>query len=196
MYIEKTSIISKDSEIGKNTKVWHLSQIREYAKIGEDCIIGKNCYIDHHVKIGNNSKIQNNSSIYYMTTIEDGVFIGPHVIITNDKNPRAIDAKGNLKTDKDWKAEKSIIKEGASIGAGSIILPGLKIGKFAMVGAGSIVTKDVPDYGLVYGNPAKLVSYVCKCGSKITKIEEKGSKLLLYCSKCKEKIITKKISIK
>ena len=127
-----------------------------------------------------------------MTTIEDGVFIGPHVIITNDKNPRAIGTKGKLKTDKDWKAEKNVIKEGASIGAGSIILPGLKIGKFAMIGAGSIVTKDVPDYGLVYGNPAKLVGYACKCGSKITKIEESGSKLLLYCSKCKEKIITKK----
>ncbi len=192
MGIYNTLIVSKDARIGKNTKIWYFTQIREHAKIGNNCIIGKNCYIDHHVKIGNNVKIQNNCSIYYMTIIEDGVFIGPHVIITNDKNPRAIDTKGKLKTGKDWKAEKNIIKYGASIGAGSIILPGLKIGKFAMVGAGSIVTKDVPDYGLVYGNPAKLVGYACKCGTKITKIEERGSKLLLYCSKCKEKIITKK----
>lgn len=190
--IHSTADVSKNARIGMNTSVWNNAQVRENAKIGSNCILGKNVYIDHGVEIGNNVKVQNNSSIYYMTTIEDGIFIGPHVIITNDKTPRAIDAKGNLKTDKDWEAEKNIIKEGASIGAGSIILPGLKIGKFAMVGAGSVVTKDVPDYGLVYGNPAKLAGYACKCGSKITKIEERGSKLSLYCSKCKEKITTKK----
>lgn len=127
-----------------------------------------------------------------MTILEDEVFIGPHVVITNDKTPRAIDVKGRLKTKNDWRAEKTIVKQGASIGAGSIILPGLFIGKYAMIGAGSVVTKDVPDYGLVYGNPAKLNGYVCKCGNKITKIEEIKNKLILFCSNCKEKIITKK----
>jgi len=186
MFIHKTAIISKDVKIGKNTKVWHLTQIRENAEIGDNCIIGKNCYIDHHVRIGDNVKIQNNSSIYYMALIEDGVFIGPHVIITNDKIPRAIDKKGNLKTEKEWKAEKTTIKNGASIGAGSILLPGLTIGRYSMIGAGSIVTKDVGDYALVYGNPAKFMGYVCKCGEKIIKAEENANEKILNCFKCKK----------
>ena len=186
MFIDKTAIISKGVKIGKNTRVWHLTQIRENAEIGNNCVIGKNCYIDHNVKIGNNVKIQNNSSIYYMVLIEDGVFIGPHVIITNDKIPRAIDKKGNLKTEKEWKAEKTTIKKGASIGAGSILLPGLTIGRYSMIGAGSIVTKDVGDYALVYGNPAKFRGYVCKCGEKIIKTEENANKKILNCFKCKE----------
>ena len=191
MFIEKTAIVSKDVKIGRNTKVWHLAQIREHAEIGDNCIIGKNCYIDHHVKIGNNVKIQNNSSIYYMALIEDRAFIGPHAVITNDKSPRAIDKKGNLKTEKEWKAEKTTIKEGASIGAGSILLPGITIGRYSMTGAGSIVTKDVRDYTLVYGNPAKFMGYVCKCGKKIVKVEEKSGKIILKCPACKEIIITK-----
>lgn len=172
MDIKKTTVISKDAHIGKNTKIWHFTQVREHAKIGDNCIISKNCYIDHDVVIGNNVKIQNNSSIYYMTIIEDGVFIGPSVIFTNDNTPRAVDSRGELKTANEWASGKIIVKEGASIGAGSILLPDIVIGKYAMIGAGSIVTKDVPDYGLVYGNPAKLVGYVDKSGKRIEGIEK------------------------
>ena len=162
-----TAIISKDAKIGKNTKVWHFTQIRENAKIGDNCIIGKNCYIDFDVKVGNNVKVQNNCSIYHGSTIEDGVFIGPHACLTNDKVPRAINEDGSLKSNSDWEVGKILIKKGASIGAGSIILPNVTIGQFAMVGAGSVVTKDVPDYGLVYGNPAKLNGYVNKKGEMV-----------------------------
>jgi UDP-2-acetamido-3-amino-2,3-dideoxy-glucuronate N-acetyltransferase len=165
--MDDKAIISKDAEIGKNTKIWHFTQIRENAKIGDNCIIGKNVYIDSGVKIRNNVKIQNNSSIYHGSEIEDGVFIGPHVCLTNDKLPRAITEDGKLKTEKDWKVGKILVKKGASIGAGSIILPDVTIGEFAMVGAGSVVTKDVPDYGLVYGNPAKPQGKVDKSGKKI-----------------------------
>ena len=188
----KTAEVSKNTKIGKNVYIWHHAQIRENAKIGNNCIIGKNVYIDHDVIIGNNVKIQNNSSIYFGSKIEDGVFIGPHVCLTNDKSPRAITKEGKLKTNKEWNAEKIIVKKAASVGATSVILPDVTIGQFAMVGAGSVVTKDVPDYGLVYGNPAKLNGYVCKCGIKITKIDERGNNLILRCSKCKEKIVTKK----
>lgn len=191
-YIHDTADVSKAARIGKNVYIWHQCQIRENASIGDNCILGKNVYVDHHVKIGNNVKIQNNCSIYFGSQIEDGVFIGPHVCLTNDKIPRAITKEGRLKGSEDWSAAKILIKKGASIGAASVILPNIVIGQFAMIGAASVVTKNVPDYALVYGNPAKLISYVCKCGRKITKIEEIRNNLILYCPKCKEKIkITK-----
>ena len=168
--IHKTAEIEKNIIIGENTKIWHYAHVREGTKIGANCILGKNVYIDFECVIGDNCKIQNNSSIYHKTIIEDGVFIGPHVIITNDKNPRAIDSKGNLKSAKDWKSGSVYIKYGASIGAGSIILPDITIGKFAMIGAGSVVTNNVPDFALVYGNPAKVHGKVDKNGTISKKI--------------------------
>ena len=187
MHTDSTIIISSEAIIGKNTKIWYYSQIRENAKIGENCIIGKNVYIDHDVQIGNNVKIQNNCSIYYMTVIEDGVFIGPHVILTNDRNPRAVDISGKIKSASEWKAEKTTIKKGASIGAGSILLPGVTIGEFAMVGAGSVVTKNVDSYSLVFGNPAKHHGFVCKCGIRMES-SKPGKKNMLYCSTCKTEV--------
>jgi len=165
--IHPTADVSKQAKIGANTKIWNQSQVREGCVIGENCIISKNCYIDFDVKIGNNVKIQNNSSAYHGVTIEDGVFIGPHACLTNDKFPRAINEDGSLKNNSDWEAGKILIKKGASIGACSVILPNVTIGQFAMIGSGSVVTKDVPDFGLVYGNPAKLHGYVDKKGNKV-----------------------------
>ncbi len=162
--VHKTAEIGKKTVIGENTKIWHYAQIRENVSIGSNCIIGKNVYIDFDTEIGNNCKIQNNCSIYHKTVIKDGVFIGPHVIITNDKNPRAIDAEGNLKSAQDWVVGTTTIKNGASIGAGSILLPNITIGKFAMIGAGSVVSHDVPDFALAYGNPAKIHGKVDKEG--------------------------------
>jgi len=155
IFIHKTAEISKGTIIGTDTKIWHYTQIREKVVIGKNCIIGRNVYIDFETTIGNNCKIQNNSLLYHKTILEDGVFIGPQVTITNDITPRAIDEKGKLKTSDDWIAGTVTIKYGASIGAGAIILPNITIGKYAMIGAGSVVTHDVNDYALVYGNPAK-----------------------------------------
>ena len=167
VYIHPTADVSKDAKIGSNTKVWHQCQVRENAVIGDNCIMGKNVYIDRGVKICSNVKIQNNCSIYRGSEIEDGVFIGPNVCLTNDKTPRAITEDGKLKDDTDWKVDKTLVKKGASIGAGSMLLPGIVIGEFAMIGAGSVVTKNVPDYALVYGNPAKIEGYVDKSGKKV-----------------------------
>jgi UDP-2-acetamido-3-amino-2,3-dideoxy-glucuronate N-acetyltransferase len=167
--ISEHAVVSKDAKIGKNTNIWHFSQVRENVVIGDNCIVSKNVYIDFDVKIGNNVKIQNNCSIYHGSKIEDGVFIGPHVCLTNDKMPRAINEDCSLKTNDDWKVGKILVKKGASIGACSVILPNVTIGEFAMIGSGSVVTKDVPDFGLVYGNPAKLHGYVNKKGEKVKK---------------------------
>jgi UDP-2-acetamido-3-amino-2,3-dideoxy-glucuronate N-acetyltransferase len=166
-FIHGTADVSEQAKIGKNTKVWNQSQIRENASIGGNCILGKNVYIDHDVKIGDNVKIQNNALIYFGSTIEEGVFIGPNVCLTNDKAPRAITPDNKLKASEDWNVDKIMVKKGTSIGAGSIVLPGVVIGKFAMIGAGSVVTQDVPDYALVYGNPAKVRGKVDKSGNKV-----------------------------
>ena len=159
--------ISSKAKIGSGTRIWHQVQIREDVEIGENCIIGKNVYIDFGVKIGNNCKIQNNSSVYHGAIVEDGVFIGPHCILTNDKNPRAINPDGSLKGTSDWKVSPVHIKKGAALGAGTIVLPGVTIGEWALIGSGSVVTKDIPDFGLAYGNPARVAGRVDKEGKKV-----------------------------
>lgn len=167
-YKHPTADVSKKAQIGENCKIWHQAQIREGAKVGKNCIIGKNVYIDFGVIIGDNCKIQNNCSIYHGVTIGNGVFVGPHVVFANDKMPRAINSDGSLKKDKDWKEGIIKVKDGASIGANSTILPNIAIGKFAMIGAGSVVTKDVADFALVYGNPARVHGRVDRLGKKIS----------------------------
>lgn len=153
--IHPTADVSGQAVIGTGTQVWNNAQIREEANIGENCIIGKGVYIDHGVSIGNNVKVQNNVSIYHGVTIEDAVYIGPHACFTNDKKPRAVNENGELKAAGDWDVIATVVKKGASIGANSTILPGLIIGEYAMVGAGSVVTKDIPSYTLAFGNPAR-----------------------------------------
>lgn len=184
--IHKTADVEDGTIIGKNTKIWHLCHVRKGAKIGENCVLGKNVFIDSEAVLGNNVKLQNNVSVYSGVTIEDGVFIGPHVTFTNDLIPRAINVDGSLKAGNDWELVKTLVKKGASIGAGSVILPGITLGEFCMVGAGSVVTKDVPTYGLVYGTPAKPAGYVCKCGRKLGDNNLKGK---IKCSYCKSEII-------
>jgi acetyltransferase-like isoleucine patch superfamily enzyme len=165
-FIHPTADVSPKTTIGTGTSIWHQAQVRDHASIGNHCIIGKGTYIDKGVKIGNNCKLQNYSCIYHGTTLKDGVFIGPGAKILNDKYPRAITPSGNLKSDSDWQVSPVTIHKGASIGAGSLILPGVKIGKFALIGAGSVVTNNIPDHALAYGNPAQVVGQVNQAGQK------------------------------
>ena len=168
--IHDTAEVSNASSIGEGTSVWHQSQIREGASLGENCIISKGVYIDYDVRIGSNVKIQNYVSVFHGVTLEDGVFIGPHVCFTNDLLPRAVNPDGSLKRGDDWVLSKTLIKEGAGIGANSTIRCGVTVGRWAIVGAGSVVTHDVPDFGLVWGNPARLMGFVSPTGERLEEV--------------------------
>ena len=170
MKIHKSADVSKKSRIGKGTLVWNNVQVRENARIGKDCILGKNVYVDHDVVIGDKVKVQNNSSVYYGVRLEDGVFVGPDVCFTNDKNPRAINPDGSFEKPQDWRLAKTLVKKGASIGGNATILPGIKIGKWALIGAGAVVTRNVPDFGIVVGNPAKLIGFANEEGEKVKSV--------------------------
>jgi len=182
--IHPTAEVSPRAQIGEGTRIWHQAQIREGARIGRSCIIGKGVYIDLNVVIGDSVKIQNYASVYRGTTIEDGVFIGPNACLTNDKLPRAITPEGQLKSDADWEVRPILVQYGASIGAGAIILPGVTVGRFALVGAGSVVTRDVVAHGVVVGNPARPVGVVCACGHKLEETGATENKRRFRCASC------------
>ncbi len=166
-FIHPTAEVSDKAILGENVRVYHQAQVREGATLGDNCILGKGVYIDSGVQVGKNCKFQNRVSVFHGVTIEDGVFCGPHVCFTNDLQPRAVNPDGSLKSDADWSEAKTLVREGAAIGANSTIVAGIVIGKWAMVGSGAVVTRDVPDYGLVYGNPARLHGYVGANGQKL-----------------------------
>lgn len=159
VYVHPTAEVSEEARIGDGTKIWNLAQVRENCVIGENCIISKNVYIDTQVKIGSRVKIQNNVNVYHGVVVEDDVFLGPSMTFTNDMFPRAFN--------NDWKITDTLVKHGASIGANATIVCGNTIGEYAMVGSGSVVTKDVPAHALVVGNPAKQIGWVCRCGCKL-----------------------------
>lgn len=169
--IHPTADVSPDARIGPGTSVWHQAQVREGARIGAECIIGKNVYVDADVVIGDRCKVQNNVSLYHGVTVEDGVFIGPHVCFTNDRLPRAINLDGTLKSDADWEVARILVRQGAALGANATILPGVTIGRWAMVGSGSVVTRDVDDYAVVAGNPARRFASACPCGEPLRDAE-------------------------
>lgn len=172
MLISATANLSEDAIIGANVQIWDYAQIRENAQLGDNVLIGSSVYIDKNVKIGNNCKIQNSALIYDPAVIHDGVFVGPGVIITNDKNPRATSILGDLKKYDDWEKVGVEIHDGASIGAGAICVAPLRIGKCAFVGAGAVVTKDVRDYALIVGNPARQIGWVGPAGIPLRQISD------------------------
>jgi len=182
VYIGKTSIV-KTKNIGKGTKIWEFVIILEGAKIGKNCNICSHCFIENEVIIGNNVTIKNGVQIWNGIEIEDNVFIGPNVTFTNDLYPRS--KKINMIP------IKTKIKKGASIGANSTIIAGVTIGRYALVGAGSVITKGVPDFALVYGNPGSIKGFVCKCGEKLVDIKNIEDKKNIMCEKCNREYIIK-----
>lgn len=167
--IHPQAIVEPGAQIGENSRVWHFAHIRHGAVIGADCVIAKGVFIDQGVRIGSAVKIQNNASLYHGVEVEDGVFIGPHVCFTNDLYPRAVNPDLTLKSATDWTVAKTVVGQGASIGANATIVAGNTIGAWALVAAGSVVTKSVPPYALVRGNPARVVGVVSRTGEVIAR---------------------------
>ncbi len=169
--VHPTANVSKDAVVGDGTQVWHEAQVREGARIGRHCRLGKGVYVDAGVTVGDHCKLQNGATVYRGVTIGDRVFVGPHAVFTNDPYPRAArtDWRTHPGEDKspEWEVVKTVVEDGASIGANATVLCGLTIGENAMVGAGAVVTKDVPRHALVVGNPAKVCGYVCDCGRRL-----------------------------
>lgn len=179
--IHPTAEVERGATIGANTRIWHNCHIREGAVIGADCNLGHSVYVDTGAIIGNNVKLQNRVSIFRGVTLEDGVFVGPHASFTNDRYPRSITRDGEPVQPGNWTPQSTLVRYGASIGAGAVVLPGLTIGRWAMVGAGAIVLGDVPDHGLVVGNPALLIGYVCRCAHRLKRDESRW-----HCATCNE----------
>ena len=159
--VHPSAFVDEGASIGDNTKIWHFSHILPGTRIGEGCNIGQNVVIGPDVLVGNGCKIQNNVSVYKGVTLEDDVFCGPSMVFTNVYNPRA-----NIRRMDE--ARSTLVKKGASLGANCTVVCGVTIGGYAFVGAGAVVTRDVPDYALVYGNPARQKGWVCRCGEKLS----------------------------
>lgn len=175
-FIHESTYIDEGAEIGAGTKIWHFCHVMPRARIGEGCNIGQNVLISSDVVIGNRVKIQNNVSVYTGVIVEDDAFLGPSMVFTNVINPRShISRKDEYRT--------TLVRRGASIGANATILCGVTLGCYSFVGAGSVVTRDVPDYALVYGSPARLRGWMCQCGEHLTFIEQGGMERAV-CQSC------------
>jgi len=173
--VHPSADVEADVSVGPRTSIWQRAQIRSGATIGAECVIGRDAFIDVGVPIGSRVKIQNAALVYHGVTVEDGVFIGPNAILTNDRFPRAITATGELARADDWEVSPIVLRTGASIGAGAVVVAGTTVGRFATVGAGAVVTRDVPDHALVAGNPARRLGWVCACGQRLRAADDVGS---------------------
>jgi len=177
--IQPTAIVDKNVVIREGTRVWNFVHIRENAEIGKQCVLADYVYVGRGVKIGNNVKLENRATVYEGVTIQDKVFVGPHVTFTNDPYPRSFST--------DWKILQTLVKEGSSIGAGTVIVCGVTIGEYTLIGAGSVVTEDMPPHALAYGNPARIRGFVCRCSRKLEIEEKKKTYVLMKCQFCRKK---------
>jgi acetyltransferase-like isoleucine patch superfamily enzyme len=166
-FVHPSALVEDGASIGSGTRVWHQVHVRTRARIGARCIVGKGVFIDFDVTIGDDCKLQNYACVYHGVVLGRGVFVGPHVVFTNDRRPRATDRRFAPLGDGDWTVGRTQVGDGASIGANATILPDVTIGRWAMVGAGAVVTHDVADYRLVAGAPARALGFVCACGSRL-----------------------------
>ncbi len=176
-YVHPTALVEEGAEVGDDTRVWHHAQVRTRARIGARCIVGKGAFVDFDVVIGDDSKLQNYACVSHGVKLGRGVFVGPHVVFTNDVRPRATSPDFTPLRDGDWMVGETTVGDGASIGANATILPGVRIGAWALVGAGAVVTRDVPAFALVVGSPARRIGWVCRCAARVDEVTR-------TCAKC------------
>lgn len=166
--------VDESASVGEGSSVWHLAQLREGVRIGKNCVLGRGSYVGPGVQVGDNVKIQNYALVYEPARLEDGVFIGPAAVLTNDVYPRAVTPAGALKSEDDWTAAGVTVREGAAVGARAVVVAGVTIGRWSVVAAGAVVTRDVPDFALVAGVPARRTKWVGKAGMPLSRDSEDG----------------------
>ncbi len=188
--VHATADLETDVRVGPGSAIWHHAVLRNGACVGAECVIGRDAFIDEGVHLGNRVKVQNGALVYHGVTVGDGVFIGPGAILTNDRYPRAVTAAGELARADDWTVSPIELRHGCSIGAGAIVVAGVSVGRFATVGAGAVVTREVPDHALVVGNPARRIGWVCACGTRLrgsdggTAAPDPAAADVLRCGRC------------
>jgi UDP-2-acetamido-3-amino-2,3-dideoxy-glucuronate N-acetyltransferase len=175
-FVHESSYVDEGARVGAGTKIWHFCHVMSSARIGAGCNIGQNVFVAAHVQIGDNVKIQNNVSLYTGVIVEDDVFLGPSMVFTNVINPRS-----HVNRKDEYKA--TIVRRGTSIGANATVICGVTLGRYSFIGAGAVVTRDVPDYALVVGNPGRIKGWMCQCGIKLNFTEEDG-KSRATCQQC------------
>lgn len=171
--VKDTAQVAESAQLGDGTTVWELAQIREDARLGAGCIVGRGAYVGTGVQIGDHVKLQNYALVYEPAVLGNGVFIGPAAVLTNDEFPRSVDPDGNLKRGSDWHAVAVTVGDGASIGARAVCVAPVTIGRWALVAAGAVVTRDVPDYALVAGVPARRIGWVGEAGVRL--VDDSGT---------------------
>jgi acetyltransferase-like isoleucine patch superfamily enzyme len=170
--VHQSADVDSSVLLGPGTTVWHLAQIRENARLGRECIVGRGAYVGPGVIIGDRVKLENYALVYEPARLEDGVFIGPAAVLTNDLYPRSVDVDGKLKRPADWDAHGVLVRSGASLGARVVVVAGCTIGRWALVAAGAVVTRDVPDFALVAGVPARQTGWVGRAGARLAAIND------------------------
>jgi UDP-2-acetamido-3-amino-2,3-dideoxy-glucuronate N-acetyltransferase len=181
-FVHESSFVDEPSDIGEGTRIWHFSHVMTGSKIGRGCNIGQNVVISPQVRIGDNVKIQNNVSIYTGVELEDDVFCGPSMVFTNVSNPRS-----HVSRKDEYRA--TLVKRGASIGANATVVCGHTIGRYAFIGAGAVVTRDVPDYAMVVGNPSRVIGWMCQCGVKLDLSRDPAKEERATCSACESSYV-------
>lgn len=166
-WVHTSADVDPTARLGEGSRVWHLAQVRKGSVIGRNCVLGRGSYVGPGVRMGDNCKVQNHALVYEPAILGDGVFIGPAAVLTNDRNPRAVTPEGTLKGTADWDAVGVVIQEGAAIGARAVCVAPVTVGRWAFVGAGAVVTRDVPDFGLVAGVPARRIGWVGRSGVRL-----------------------------